>query len=155
MPQQILPIFIEGRSSINEAVHYEYDTKANTVSYFLFCLPFYTHSVDDKSCFKLAIAQLIVMGHCKKCEIIKKLQVSKSFVDRAVTLYSKEGVGGFFKARNFRGSPVLTDEVIAKAQQLLASGDDRCEVAKTLGIKLNTLAKAIAAGRLIEKKESR
>lgn len=152
MPQQILPIFLEGQSIINESVHYVYDTKDNTVSYFLFCLPFYSHAVDDKACFKLVIAQLIALGHCRNCEIIKSLQVTKSFVDRAVNLYKKDGVGGFFKERNRRGSPVLTDHVIVKAQQLLASGEERCEVAKMLGIKLNTLAKAIAAGRLIEKK---
>lgn len=32
MAQQILPMFIEGESSINEKVHYEYEKSTNTVS---------------------------------------------------------------------------------------------------------------------------
>jgi len=94
----------------------------------------------------------VINGHCRKCEIIKKFQVTKSYVDRAVALLETEGISGFFKKRNTRSAAVLTDKVLAEAQLLLASGETRSEVAKALGIKLNTLGKAIAAGRLIEKK---
>ena len=152
MGQQILPLFYEDENSINSKVHYEYDKDTGNVTYFLHCMPCYFHHIDEKNNFKLVIAQLVQYGHCRKCEIIRKFQVTKSYVDRAVELLDNEGIAGFFKKRNTRSAPVLTDEVIAEAQQLLASGETRSEVATDLGIKFNTLGKAIAAGRLIETK---
>jgi len=152
MAQQILPLFFDGENSINDRVHYEYNKETGKVNYFLHCLPCYFHNIDETNNFKLVIAQLVINGHCRKCEIIKKFQVTKSYVDRAVALLETEGISGFFKKRNTRSAAVLTDKVLAEAQLLLASGETRSEVAKALGIKLNTLGKAIAAGRLIEKK---
>ncbi len=154
MGQQILPLFFEGENSVNDRVHYEYNKDTGNVNYFLHCLPCYFHHIDEKSNFKLVLAQLVKNGHCRKCEIIRKFQVSKSYVDRAVELLEKEGTAGFFKIRNTRSAAVLTDSTLAEAQQLLASGETRNEVAKALGIKVNTLGKAITAGRLIEKKRS-
>jgi hypothetical protein len=153
MPQQILPIFSEGENSINEKVHYEYDIESDTVCYFHYCVPFYSHPKNDTDCLKMVIGQLIHLGHCRNSEIIKSLGVTKSYVDRAVKLYNEGGTRAFFTKRKVRGAAVLTPEVIAKAQQLLASGESRSDVANELGIKLNTLAKAIAAGHLIEKKD--
>ena len=152
MAQQILPLFFEGENSINDRVHYEYSKDTGNITYFLHCLPCYFHHIDEKNNFKLVIAQLVVNGHCRKCEIIRKFQVTKSYVDRAVELLENEGIAGFFKKRNTRSAAVLTDAVLAEAQQLLASGETRTEVAQTLGIKVNTLGKSIAAGRLVEKK---
>lgn len=152
MGQQILPLIFEGENSINEKVHYEYNLKTGQVNYYLYCMPCYFHNIDEKNNFKLVIAQLVKTGHCRKCEIITKFQVTKSYIDRAVALLDREGIGGFFKKRNTRSAAVLTDDVLALAQQLLASGETRSEVSIALGIKLNTLGKAIAAGRLIEKK---
>jgi DNA-binding phage protein len=43
---------------------------------------------------------------------------------------------------------VLTPEVLAQAQGLLDEGLGTSEVAEERGVKRNTLAKAIAAGRL-------
>jgi transposase-like protein len=154
MAQQILPLFFEGENSINDRVHYEYNKDTGNVNYFLHCLPCYFHNIDDTNNFKLVIAQLVKNGHCRKCEIITKFEVTKSYVDRAVGLLEREGIAGFFKKRNTRSAPVLTDNILIEAQHLLASGETRSEVANTLGVKLNTLGKAITAGRLIEKKES-
>jgi hypothetical protein len=42
---------------------------------------------------------------------------------------------------------VLVDTVIAEAEELLAGGASEVEVAAQLGLKLNTLQKAIRAGR--------
>lgn len=152
MSQQILPIFIEGENSINEKVHYEYDKSTNTVCYYLYCLAFYTHAKDDSKSFQLAIALLICLGHCTNSEIIRGLSLAKSYVDRAVKKYRDGGTKAFFSQRKVRSSPVLTPDVIAKAQQLLASGEAPSEVARQLGLKPNTLNKAINAGRLIQKK---
>lgn len=152
IPQQILPIFIEGESSINEKVYYEYDKTTNAVCYYLYCLAFYTHSKDDFKSFQLVIALLINLGHCTNNEIIRGLSLSKSYVDRAVKKYRDGGTRSFFALRKVRSSPVLTPDVLAEAQQLLASGEIPGEVAQQLGLKPNTLNKAINDGRLIQKK---
>jgi hypothetical protein len=155
MPQQILPIYIEGETNINEKVHYNYDEATDTVCYYLYCLPFYSHLKTDHNCFKMVIAQLSVLGHCKNHEIISKFGITKSYMDRAVKTYRKGGIGAFFEKRNTRSASVLTAEVITEAQQRLFLGESRSEVAESLGIKLNTLGKAINDGRLAEKKSLR
>jgi hypothetical protein len=43
---------------------------------------------------------------------------------------------------------VLVDSVVAEAEELLAGGASDAEVAEQLGLKLNTLQKAIRAGRV-------
>ena len=155
MSQQILPIYIEGETSINGKVHYTYDKATDTVCYYLYCLPFYSHLKSDHNCFKMIIAQLSVLGHCKNHEIMKSLGISKSYMDRAVKRYREGGIGAFFEKRKTRSASVLTGEVLIEAQQRLASGESRSEVAESLGIKLNTLGKAINDGRLTEKKRPR
>ena len=102
----------------------------------------------------MAIAQLAVLGHCKNIEIIIALGITKSYLDRAIKKYRNGGIGAFFGNRKTRSATVLTTEILSEAQQLLASGESRTEVAKHLSIKLNTLSKAILDGRLIEKKSS-
>jgi DNA-binding CsgD family transcriptional regulator len=47
-----------------------------------------------------------------------------------------------------RGAAVLVDNVVAQIEELLAAGASEAEVAKKLGLKLNTLQKAIRAGRI-------
>jgi hypothetical protein len=43
---------------------------------------------------------------------------------------------------------VLTASVVARSEELLATGGGEAEVAETLGLKLNTLQKAIWSGRV-------
>jgi DNA-binding CsgD family transcriptional regulator len=47
-----------------------------------------------------------------------------------------------------RGAAVLVDSVVARIEELLAGGASEAEVAKKLELKLNTLQKAIRAGRI-------
>lgn len=152
MPQQILPIFIEGTHRINDKIHYEYSSENDTVCYFLYCLPFYSHPKSDKNCFKMLIGQLVTLGHCRNCELEKALGLTKNYVIRAVKQYREGGAGSFFAPRTVRSASVLTPQVLAEAQQLLSEGKSRPEVAKQLSLKPNTLSKAVQDGRLIEKK---
>ena len=63
-------------------------------------------------------------------------------------LYREKGVSGFYRAPNRRGPAVLTEEVLKEAQERLNEGLEISEIAEQLGVKRNTLAKAIGAGRL-------
>jgi len=67
---------------------------------------------------------------------------------RSAKLYREKGAAGFYAPRVSRGPAVLTPPVMGKAQQLLDEGNTVNDVAKELGIKSDTLGKAVAAGKL-------
>ena len=152
MGQQILPLFIVGENHINEKIHYEYNEESGTVYYYLFCHPLYSHLANEKQSFQLIIAQLIFYGHCRNFEIVKAFGVTSISVKRIVKKYRTGGISAFIKERATRGPKVLTDEVLEEAQKLLDEGESRSDTAQRLGIKTNTLSKAIQAGKLTEKK---
>ena len=95
-------------------------------------------------------AQLICQGVCRHTDIVRAFGVSKNSVIRSVNRYRAGGVGAFYAARVPRGASVITAEVAAQAQQLLAAGLSPREVAKELGLKLDTLRKAIQQRRVIK-----
>jgi len=100
-------------------------------------------------------AQLVCQGMCKQVEIVHAFGVSRNSVSRSVKRYLLEGPEAFFKARKGRGGTVLTDEVLAKAQELLNLGEGKREVAEGLGVKYDTLRKAVSQGRLSEPSENK
>ena len=69
-------------------------------------------------------------------------------VKRYVKLYREKGPKGFYETRQRRGAVVLTTEVIKAAQELLDEGEELTEIGKKLGVKANTLSKAVHSGRL-------
>ena len=93
-------------------------------------------------------AQLICQGVCRQVDIVRAFGVSKNSVIRSVDKYRAGGVNAFYTPRATRGASVMTPEVTAQAQQLLGAGESRKEVAEQLGLKLDTLRKAIQQGRL-------
>ena len=95
-------------------------------------------------------AQLICQGACRQVDIVRAFGVSKNSVIRSVNKYRAGGVKAFYTPRATRGASVMTPEVTAQAQQLLGAGWSRREVAEHLGLKLDTLRKAIQQGRLTE-----
>ena len=111
----------------------------------------YSHSADDQRMFRLVSAQLIQCGACRHKEIIETFGVSKSSVNRALKKLREEGAEGFFKRRaGGRSGSVLTAEVLAQAQGLLDRGYSRAELVDELGVKYDTLRKALQDGRLRE-----
>jgi hypothetical protein len=69
-------------------------------------------------------------------------------VKRSVKRYREKGTKGFYAPRVTRGAAVLIDSVVAQIEELFAEGASEAEVAKKLELKLNTLQKAIRAGRV-------
>jgi hypothetical protein len=69
-------------------------------------------------------------------------------IKRAVKLFREEGTRGFFKLRKSRSAAVLTPDVLAQVQGLFDGGLGITEVAGQIGLKRDTLAKAVRAGRL-------
>jgi hypothetical protein len=108
----------------------------------------FQHAENDCRSFRMFTAQLICQGACRQVDIVRAFGVSKNCVIRSVNAYRAGGVHAFFSPRATRGASVMTPEVTAEAQQLLGAGESRTEVAERLGIKVDTLRKAIQQGRL-------
>lgn len=93
--------------------------------------------------------QLIDAGACRQVDVVRAFGVSKSSVARASRCYRERGVDGFVpQLRGRRKGKVLAAEKLIEAQRLLEEGLNRREVAEELGVKVDTLRKAISDGRL-------
>ena len=123
------------------------------VTYFTGQLPVFHHPADDLRTFRMITSQFVVNGNARQCEIARAFVVSLVNVKRAVRRYREHGPAGFYALRQTRRGPaVLTPEVIEKLQGLLDTGSERAQAARDLGLKPDTVAKAVRAGRLREKK---
>ena len=150
MPQSILPLFPKHSVEINEYVAVVRDEE--TLTYFYGPLPIFRHSVDDQTSFKMITSQLHVNGSVTQKEIYTAFGVTPVSVKRSVKLFREKGNAGFFEKRRGRGASVLTASVIKEAQRLFHEGLDVATVASKLGVKGNTLNKAVLDGRLTKKK---
>jgi hypothetical protein len=110
--------------------------------------PVFFHREDDLRSFRMFSAQLVYQGACKQVDIIRTFGVSKSSVSRSVQKYLEGGPAAFFAPRRGRGGSVLTEEILAKAQEMLNLGKGKREVAEALDINYETFRKAVSSGRL-------
>jgi len=147
--QSLLPLIPAGATPINENVcvcRYE-----STWTYYVALLPVYSHDSNDDAHFRFTIAQLVESGACRPCEIMSAFGVTKSKVLRAARQLRERGARSFFDKRHTRrGGNVLTVAKLKEAQRLLDRGASRDEVAEELGVKRDTLRKAINDDRLVE-----
>lgn len=148
MPQALLPLIPDGATQVNTLVSIVREDGQWT--YFVGVMPVFTHREDDRRSFRMFTAQLVCQGTCRVTEIVQNFGVSKQSVLRSEEKFRKQGVEGFFAPRRGRGPTVMTDKATATAQELLQRGSSRKEVAAELGIKYDTLRKAINQGRLLE-----
>jgi hypothetical protein len=146
MPQMHLPFFPDGVEHITSELAFE--KKDGQVTYFNGHMPVFVHAEADIATFRMITAQFCINGNAKQAEISRAFGVTPISVKRAVKLYRKKGVAGFYEAPNRRGPAVLTEAVLKQAQGLLDEGLASAEVAEELTVKCNTLDKAIRAGRL-------
>jgi DNA invertase Pin-like site-specific DNA recombinase len=67
--------------------------------------------------------------------------------------YREGGPGAFYKGERKRKPQVMTPEIIDTAQALLDEAHTRKEVAEELGLKVDTVRKAIREGKLRQNKD--
>ena len=146
MPQTQLPFFPDGVTHITPLLAFR--KQDGRVTYFNGDMPVFVHEEADADSFRMITAQFCVNGNAKQAEISRAFGVSKIRLKRAVKLYREQGPKGFYTPRNRRGPAVLTPSVLAEAQQLFDEGLETPEVADRLGVKRDTLSKAVRAGRL-------
>ena len=148
MPQALLPLIPPGATRINDFLSVVRDQGQWT--YFLGVRPVFGHAEEDQRSFRMFTAQLICQNTCRQTDIVRTFGVSAQSVKRSVKKFRKEGIDGFYRPRRGRGASVLTPEVVREAQEQLYRGDSRRQVAEQLGLKLETLRKAIHQGRVSE-----
>jgi transposase len=159
MPQMFLPMFPYEATSINPILGFA--RKDDMVYYFNGMMPIFSHAVTDLNSFRLITSQLIVNGVASQKDIVEAFGVSRISVKRYVKTYRQEGASGFFKPRRGRGSSVLTPEVLVKIQGYLNEGRSVSSICDEMGLKADTVNKAIRDNRLhrvngvdVEKKSS-
>ncbi|MDT8400040.1 MAG: hypothetical protein RQ899_15675, partial [Pseudomonadales bacterium] len=69
-------------------------------------------------------------------------------------LYREKGAAGFFEPPQRRGAAVLTPNVLQKVQAMLDNEYAVSEIAQELGLKADTLRKAISSGKLHKPKKN-
>lgn len=146
MPQAQLPFFPHGTTEINSNLAFK--RQGSTVTYCQGHLPVFEHHIHDKKTFHLIASQFYVNGNATQAQICRAFGVTPISLKRAVKRYREKGAAGFYEAPAKRGAAVLTPPVLAQAQRLLNEGAQIPEVATELGIKADTLRKAVAAGKL-------
>lgn len=148
MPQALLPLIPDGATRISDRISVVQESQQ--WAYFCGVVPVFQHPQHDRQSFRMFTAQLVCQGACRQIDILRAFGVSANCVRRSVEKYRQQGPASFYGKRKARGTTVLTDEITAQAQQLLSRGDSRREVAKQLGVRYDTLRKAINQGRLHE-----
>jgi len=121
----------------------------DTVYYFNGSMPIYQHHRNKYKSFRFITSQLIALNNAKQSEIIQAFKVSKESVKRWVKIYREKEEEGFFGTRKGRkGGNVLNEEMLVKVQERLNIGKMPKEIEDELGIKADTIRKAINSGRL-------
>jgi len=140
------PFFPEGVTHITALL--AFCRQDGRVTYFNGDMPVFFHDTEDIDSFRMITAQFCVSGNARQVDIVGAFGISKISIKRAVKLFREAGPKGFYAKRKTRGPAVLTAPVLKQAQQLLDEGLETPEVADRLGIKRDTLSKAVRARRL-------
>ena len=141
MPQAHLPLIPSGNTEISNLL--SVTKQDGKFIYFNGIMPVFSHNEDDQDSFKMITAQFCDNGHCKQMDIVRAFGVTKVSVKRAVKKFREEGTQSFFQPRKSRGASVLTPAVLQQAQILFDQEKSISDVALELGIKKNTLSKAV------------
>jgi hypothetical protein len=149
--QKLLPLFSSDVTLINRYIGFV--NRDGFVYYFNGQMPLFRHEPNDLDSFKMFMAQLHVNGNVKQAEINRTFNLNPINMKRWTKKYIEGGAGSFYRNGNGgsgnSGKPrVLTESVIEKVQSLFDQGYSPSEVGVQLGLKADTLRKAIKSGKL-------
>ncbi|MGH8609484.1 MAG: helix-turn-helix domain-containing protein [Gammaproteobacteria bacterium] len=146
MPQRHLPFFPCGVTHITPELAFQ--KEHGQVIYFNGHMPVFIHDEKDVATFRMITGQFCVNGNAKQAAIVRAFGVTEISVKRAVKLYREKGPSGFYAPRPGRGAAVLLEPVVAEIEEFLAAGFNEADIAERMGLKRDTLRKAIRAGRV-------
>ncbi len=101
--QTLLPVFSAESTRISKVISFE--KCEGTVWYFHGCMPVFLHSEKDNASFNMYTSQLVVVGQCKRVEIVKAFGVSVISVKRHVKRYREDGACIFLKSDRRKNLP--------------------------------------------------
>ena len=152
MPQAFFPIFPNAVVHINANLAFKKEDNGRVYYFNGHESPLFSHAEDDMQSFKMIISQFYVNGIAKQAELVKAFGIPPITMKRAVKIFREKGPAGFFNSNQPKRKPrVLKPEIIAEAQKLLDEGKDAGIVSLQLGLKKDTVQKAIRDGRLKKK----
>ncbi len=149
MPKPIQPIFSEGFTVIGGQLGFE--CSDDTVTYYYGVMPIFSHDKNDIKTFHMISAQFYINGNATQADIARATGIPLITLKRAVKTYREGGPKAFYQEPRRGGPRVLTSDVINQAENLFDNGKNVGEVAKELGLKNDTLQKAIRSGRVKKK----
>ena len=149
--QKLLPLFSRDVTLINSYIGFA--NRDGIVYYFNGQMPLFRHEETDLDSFKMFMAQLYVNGNAKQSEINRTFNLnpinmkrwSQKYMEGGARVFYTNGSGGSGKPRKPR---VLTEAVLEKVQSLFDEGYSLSEAGAQLGLKADTLRKAIKSGKL-------
>jgi len=146
MPQVQLPIFPAGSVEINRELACR--CEGDQVRYYNGHLPVFTHGKKDLASFRLFTSQLILQGSATQGHIAQAFGVPLVAIKRATKIFRERGAAGFFTSKARREGSKLNAQKLEQARLLLLHGQPLPVVSQQTGVLVDTLRKAIAAGRL-------
>ncbi len=146
MPQVQWPMFPAGSVEINRDLACR--TEGDKGVYFKGHLPVFTHAKSDLASFRLFTSQLIMEGGATQGPIAKAFGVPLIAIKRATKIFRERGAAGFFVPPPRREGPKLDAAKLEAARRLILGGSALVEVSQQTGVLVDTLRKAIGAGRL-------
>jgi len=147
MPTTLFPVFPEKARFINS--HIAVKTVDNEVYYANGEMIIFKHARDDYRSFRFFTSQLIETDNARQKDIQQIFQVSPASVKRWCKVYREQGPAGFYKPKKTRKKGnVLTTEKLQEVQGRLDQGESPKQIEGALGVKADTVRKAIQAGRL-------
>jgi len=123
-------------------------TEEDKVVYFNGHLPVFTHAKNDLASFRLFTSQLIMEGAATQGHIAKAFGVPLIAIKRATKMFRQRGAAGFFVPPPRREGTKLDAGKLEQARGLILGGSALREVSQQTGVLVDTLRKAIRAGRL-------
>jgi len=149
MLQELLPVYRQDSTRIND--YLAYAKEDGKIWYFNATMPIFSHPEECKASFRMFTSQLCVNGNCRQVDIVNTFGVTSISVKRSVKKYRDGGPEAFYtKKRPVRNPRVFTPEILEKARDMLGAGKSRSEISDELGIKPDTLYRAIKSGKLGE-----
>lgn len=146
MPQVQLPMFPAGSVEINRDLACR--VEGDSVVYFNGHLPVFMHAKDDLASFRMFTSQLIVQGSATQGHVARAFGVPLVSIKRATKLYRARGAAGFFVPKERREGTKLDAAKLEEARAMLVQGHALVTVSQRTGVLIDTLRKAIQAGRL-------
>jgi transposase-like protein len=146
--QKLLPLFSRDVTLINSYIGFA--NRDGIVYYFNGQMPLFRHEQNDLDSFKMFMAQLYVNGNAKQSEINRTFNLNPINMKRWSQKYMEGGARAFYTngSAGSRKPHVLTEPVMEKVQSLFDEGYSPSEAGAQLGLKADTLRKAIKSGKL-------